>query len=216
MLNVAAVALAYVACHDMSDMQHDRARRSLCERLKPYSLPAGHDACQEGDDCDTLWMLTEGMGIPHPQIKNPLLYFMNVAKGVLSLQSFVSCVSCVHAQLLRSRRAARLLSATWSMQVYTPRRLLLCNTVCFHPIYHVHVKKKRDKFTLFSDHIGSLLRRQLGANELAIPVCYHSVHIITLCVPVSDTHCQTVTNQDLQGDSHRQHHDICQPQLRRH
>lgn len=39
---------------------HDRARRSLCERLKPYSLPAGHDACQEGDDCDTLWMLTEG------------------------------------------------------------------------------------------------------------------------------------------------------------
>ncbi|KAL3135938.1 hypothetical protein ABBQ32_006983 [Trebouxia sp. C0010 RCD-2024] len=39
---------------------HDRARRSLCERLKPYSLPSGHDACQEGDDCNTIWLLTEG------------------------------------------------------------------------------------------------------------------------------------------------------------
>ena len=60
----------------MSVVQHDRARRSLCERLKPYSLPAGHDACQEGDDCDTLWMLTEGMSIPHPQINNPMAYFI--------------------------------------------------------------------------------------------------------------------------------------------
>ena len=44
-------------------LQHDRARRSLCERLKPYSLPAGHDACQEGDECDNLWLLTEGAHI---------------------------------------------------------------------------------------------------------------------------------------------------------
>ena len=41
-------------------LQPKRARRSLCERMTPYSLPAGHDACQEGDECDSLWLLTEG------------------------------------------------------------------------------------------------------------------------------------------------------------
>ena len=49
----------------LSVMQHSRARRSLCERLKPYSLPAGHAACQEGDESDTMWLLTEGKQIRH-------------------------------------------------------------------------------------------------------------------------------------------------------
>lgn len=47
-------------------VQHERARRSLCERMRPFSLPAGHDACEEGDDCDKLWMLTEGKILPDP------------------------------------------------------------------------------------------------------------------------------------------------------
>lgn len=56
--HISSIIIYY--CEHLSGVQHDRARRSLCERLKPYSLPAGHAACQEGDEADTVWLLTEG------------------------------------------------------------------------------------------------------------------------------------------------------------
>ena len=57
----------YVLCgsQHLSALQHGRARRTLCERLKPYSLPAGHAACQEGDKSDTVWLLSEGKQTYH-------------------------------------------------------------------------------------------------------------------------------------------------------
>lgn len=67
MLTPQAMAVMYVRrdLRHLSALQHDRARRSLCERLKPYSLPAGHAACQEGDKSDTVWLLSEGKQTHH-------------------------------------------------------------------------------------------------------------------------------------------------------
>ena len=40
---------------------------------------------------------------------------------------------------------------------------LLCNPCTLHLLGVFHLEKKKEKFMLFSDHNGSLLRRQPGA-----------------------------------------------------
>ncbi len=37
-----------------------QARRMVTSRLKPVSLPAGHDLCKVGDCADCLWILQDG------------------------------------------------------------------------------------------------------------------------------------------------------------
>lgn len=38
----------------------DECKRLLIARLKPCSIPAGHDLCREGMDADCLWIIEEG------------------------------------------------------------------------------------------------------------------------------------------------------------
>ena len=96
--------------------------------MKPYSLPAGHDACQEGDECDTMWLLTEGTDCP--------VFGLSVApkcwcKRAWAVIGVILCVCvCVSVSVSVCVSVCVSVSAWLTMHHYSSLLLLHC-----YPVY---------------------------------------------------------------------------------